>query len=570
MCASDLLENSTALVGGSRGDGTIGREAVRTGDAVSADWPRGDPRLPVPVTVHGPLKALSLRVHELTQTGRCHEALVAADAYTVIAQVVGDEKTVTYLYQGRMYAYEGLGRFAEAIAAGEELLRRHRAAGNRLHEAKTLADLASLYLLTDRAVAAMSALARADRLLDEVPLHDVNYASALGSYGTAVHTAELYEAAGAAYERLADIWAATVRPDFASGDELAYMAMLLAWGLRLDQLGHTGEARQRIRRSAAIAQRWIDSYADRGGLDQVLDLMASRALALAKLGEIDEARRLAERVVVPLRGQEDFYGSRMAHLALGLVRRAEGDLPAARREFLAAEQLLHLGGRPEERLTIRYELAALAVEADGTQAARDLFETVREQARQLWQLRRQRLAMLRQAQQREDLETEWARTEQALVRDPLTGLGNRRRFDQLMASIDAGAMPHPTTLLLIDIDHFKAINDTYSHSVGDQVLRMIAAILREHCSTEDVPIRYAGDEFTVFLHADLSSATQVAERIRVAVHQADFQRVAAGLPVSVSVGVALLMPGMTADDLFHAADHQLYQAKRRGRDRVAV
>jgi len=114
--------------------------------------------------VHGPLKAFSLRVHELSQSGRCHDALAAADAYTAIARAVGDEKTVTYLYQGRMYAYEGLGQFAEAIAAGEELLRRHRAAGNRLHEAKTLSDLAALYLLTGRTVEAMSFLARADRL----------------------------------------------------------------------------------------------------------------------------------------------------------------------------------------------------------------------------------------------------------------------------------------------------------------------------------------------------------------------------------------------------------------------
>ena len=93
-----------------------------------------DPRLPVPVTVHGPLKSFSLRVHVLSQTGRAEEALAAADAYTAIARAVGDHKTVTYLYQGRMYAYEALGRYQEAIMAGEELLRRHRAAGNRLNE----------------------------------------------------------------------------------------------------------------------------------------------------------------------------------------------------------------------------------------------------------------------------------------------------------------------------------------------------------------------------------------------------------------------------------------------------
>jgi diguanylate cyclase (GGDEF)-like protein len=527
-----------------------------------------DARLPVPVTVHGPLKLLSLRVHELTQTGRCHEALVAADAYTAIARAVGDDKLATYLYQGRMYAYEGLGRLGEAIAAGEELLRRHRLAGNRLHEAKTLADLASLYLLTGRVMDGITNLARSDRLLDGMAGRDVNYASALGSYGAAVHTAGLYEAAQSAYERLAQSWAARDRPDFASGDELAYMAMLLAWGLRLDQLGYGPEAAVRLRRSAAIAQRWIVSFTERGAVDQVLDLVAARALALAKLGEIAEAKRLAEAAVIPLRQQEDHYSCRIAHLALGVVLRAEGDFAGARREFLAAEQMLHVGGRTEERLIIRYELAALAAEAAGTTEARDLFDTVREQARQLWQVRLERVGLLRQAQHREELESERIRAERALVRDPLTGLGNRRQFDRLMERLDAGTMPQPTTLVLLDLDRFKAINDTYSHAVGDQVLRAVAAAILEHCRTGDLPIRYAGDEFCIFLRADLADALGVAERIRAAVRAADFGRVAPDLSASVSVGVALLRSGMTAGDLFSAADHSLYQAKRAGRDRV--
>ena len=178
--------------------------------------------------------------------------------------------------------------------------------------------------------------------------------------------------------------------------------------------------------------------------------------------------------------------------------------------------------------------------------------------------------MLRQARQREELETERARTELALIRDPLTGLGNRRHFDQLMASIDAGTLPSPVALLLLDVDRFKVINDTYSHSVGDQVLRTIASVLLEQCRAEDLPVRYAGDEFTIFVHADLTGAIRIADRIRLAIRRTDFERIAAGLPVSVSIGVARLRPGMTSDDLFRAADHKLHEAKRRGRDRIAV
>jgi diguanylate cyclase len=529
-----------------------------------------DRRLPVPVTVHGPLKAFSLRVHELSQTGRCNEALEAADAYSAFARAVGDERTVTYLYQGRMYAYEALGRFGEAVAAGEELLRRHRAAGNRLHEAKTRSDLAALYLLTGRLVEAMDHLAHAGRIFDTVAVRDATFASALGSYATAVHTAGLYEAARSAYERLTGIWAANTRPDFSNGDELAYMAMLLAWGLRLDHLGHTGEATACLRRSAAIAQRWIVSYRERGAEDQVLDLLATRALALAKLGETVAVKELAQEIVPTLRRREDYHGSRIAHMALGVALRAEGDLDGARRELLAAQQLLHLGGRAEERLAIRYELAALVAQAAGTAQARELFAMVREQTHQLWQLRLERVGMLRQAQQRAELEAERDRTEAALLRDPLTGLGNRRHFDETMARVDAGTMPHPTVLLLVDLDRFKAVNDTYSHTVGDRVLRDVAATLVAHCRPEALAIPPAGDEFTVFVHADLTDATVVAQRIRDAVRAIDLTRVAPGLTVSVSIGVALLRPGMSGEDLFRSADHQLYAAKRHGRDRVAA
>jgi diguanylate cyclase (GGDEF)-like protein len=82
-------------------------------------------------------------------------------------------------------------------------------------------------------------------------------------------------------------------------------------------------------------------------------------------------------------------------------------------------------------------------------------------------------------------------------------------------------------------------------------------------------VRYAGDEFTVFLRADLLAGIEVAERIRSTVSAADLGPIAAGLRVSVSTGAAELTPGMTGADLFHVADQCLYRAKRHGRDRVA-
>ena len=125
----------------------------------------------------------------------------------------------------------------------------------------------------------------------------------------------------------------------------------------------------------------------------------------------------------------------------------------------------------------------------------------------------------------------------------------------------------PLALLLVDIDHFKAVNDAYSHIAGDRALREVAAILRAHCRADDVPVRYAGDEFTVFLRGDASVGREVAERIRAAVAKAD---ILPGVRLTVSVGMAVLSDGMTGDDLFRVADERLYAAKWSGRNAIAA
>jgi diguanylate cyclase (GGDEF)-like protein len=269
---------------------------------------------------------------------------------------------------------------------------------------------------------------------------------------------------------------------------------------------------------------------------------------------------------MPLRAGENYQYARMAHLALGVALRAQGALAEARRELVAARELCDFAPRPDEPPIIRFELALTALEIDPGQSSRDLFDTVDAQVRDLWRLRMQRLSMLRQARQREELEAARERAEREIMRDALTGLGNRRRFDALQRRIDTGRLAPPLVMLLIDLDHFKAVNDAYSHSAGDRVLREVATILRAHCRAEDIPVRYAGDEFVVFLRGDATVGREVAERIRGAVAKAEI------LPdarLTVSVGMATLTEGMTADALFRAADERLYAAKWSGRNAIA-
>ncbi|HWS36767.1 MAG TPA: tetratricopeptide repeat-containing diguanylate cyclase [Actinoplanes sp.] len=148
--------------------------------------------------------------------------------------------------------------------------------------------------------------------------------------------------------------------------------------------------------------------------------------------------------------------------------------------------------------------------------------------------------------------------------DPLTGLANRRHLDELMAQ---GLSGH--ALLLIDVDHFKRVNDEHSHLIGDQVLRRLAGLLQSACRDEDTVVRFGGEEFAILLpHADLPKATTIAERLRARVTADAWHTVAPGLTITVSVGLALGDESADPAVVLATADERLYAAKHAGRNRV--
>jgi diguanylate cyclase len=152
-----------------------------------------------------------------------------------------------------------------------------------------------------------------------------------------------------------------------------------------------------------------------------------------------------------------------------------------------------------------------------------------------------------------------------VITDPLTGVFNRRH---LAEQLKGGQPPTPpASLLVIDIDRFKAINDRFGHETGDGVLTGLVALLRGAVRASDVLFRMGGDEFLLYLPGStMGGATDVAEKLRASV-------LGAGLlkheEVSVSIGVAELRAGESLDEWIHRADGALYEAKRAGRNRVA-
>ena len=159
----------------------------------------------------------------------------------------------------------------------------------------------------------------------------------------------------------------------------------------------------------------------------------------------------------------------------------------------------------------------------------------------------------------------------AALRDPLTGLHNRRYVDdQLARLVDAAAADgNALAVLALDVDDFKAVNERYGHAGGDHVLRALAALIRAATGPDDVIGRVGGEEFLVLLPStDAASALAVARRMVDSVRAARWDGRLDGLAVTVSIGVALHTPGTTGEELWRNADELLFDAKRSGKDRV--
>lgn len=157
--------------------------------------------------------------------------------------------------------------------------------------------------------------------------------------------------------------------------------------------------------------------------------------------------------------------------------------------------------------------------------------------------------------------------------DELTGLLNRRAFDEQAKTLQAQAERYDRVLTygIIDLDKFKLINDQFSHAVGDAVLRAFSKMILDCIRTEDVAARYGGDEFVVaFPETDLAGASRIAKRLRKLVADYDWEEIAAGLKVTVSIGLGAWTYGKSLESALHLADEKLYEAKEAGRNQVAA
>jgi len=511
---------------------------------------------------------------QLEAAGRCFDAL---------RDPVGKASTLNWI--GGLHRRRG--DFPAALQAQLEALRLQRAAGDRDGEGDSLNNLGNVYdQLGDMALALehfSAALQIKQELGDELGIsHAVNNlgnvylrlrqpARALEYHeralllkreigdvtgeGTTLVNVGIDLEALEDYPRALEVYTAALEHCRRHGDRHSEAAVLCNLG---DVHRKTG--------ALELALVWfheaVSASLAAGTLYPGMEARIGSGRALIALGdapgavtEISRALALAER----MDARHVVYE---AHLALSEAYEAAGDAARALEHVRAYHRVKDevFSAEAEGRiqtLLVKAEVESAQREAELLRAKNEeLTAADAEKARLLEVLRSQAEALDRLSRE-----------------DALTGLFNRRHVDEALALEweRSARFGRDLSVAIADVDHFKAVNDRFSHAAGDEVLRQIARILREGTRAVDVAGRWGGEEFVLLLvETPPDRAAHLCDRLRAAVEAHDWSAIAPGLAVTVSLGVAGNAEAADPAALLAAADARLYQAKRAGRNRVVA
>ncbi|GGK36649.1 hypothetical protein GCM10008955_33070 [Deinococcus malanensis] len=320
----------------------------------------------------------------------------------------------------------------------------------------------------------------------------------------------------------------------------AYLRCTL--GEHLAMTGDVQAGYEHLIRATQVAQHVKDSY--------LASTSASTlGRALRRLGQLEDACHHLE-MGLRIAQDADLLGPcKLAHQELSELLAQQGNFEKALRHFqqfheLAMKVQLEESRRHAQLLILQQELDREREQSESHRQTND-------------ELRRAHSVMQRQAEELTRLASE----------DTLTGLANRRQFMRDLAVKKADGTSFAVTL--IDVDHFKSVNDCFGHPVGDQVLIKLGQLFSQHTRADDAVARIGGEEFAVLLAVpDAVRAREVAERIREAVAAHGWNEIAPELAVTVSVGIVLGEEAEEQDNLLRLADARLYEAKQSGRNKV--
>jgi diguanylate cyclase (GGDEF)-like protein len=424
---------------------------------------------------------------------------------------------------------------------------------SRLGELSVASDLATRSLLALESV-------EDDRLRVEIFNRLGIFCISFLDYDRAI---EQFESSLAAAERIGD-------PE-KIGRQLHNIAdglLLAARQRRLADVAYVGDELARAETVVReLLARATDEFNRRAASHRLL------AEALCELGRVDEALEVLDQY----RDQTDGVASAAQRAALAWIEarclRAAGHPEKAMIEAERAVAMSRGKDDDHELMLALEELAACQEAAGDSNAA---LQTAREVKARMWTIhQRQTSQLVQEVWGRADflrdqatLQSQAAEASRRADEDALTGIGNRRILERFVAN--EAHQQHQIALVVVDIDHFKQINDTRGHRVGDAVLRRLGHLLKDEMRAGQVAVRYGGDEFVLgLLGADLEAAAGFAERLRRRIEELDWDVLAPGLRVTASLGVAFGARRRWRA-VFSAADAALYAAKGDGRNTVVT
>ena len=536
------------------------------------------------------VRALDALATELARTGQAKRALKLADEARSIAEGLHDSELIALALHTLARCHFYVADFVVALEIMLEAARVYRTRGDATGSATALAGVGlcqhRLGANEDAVASLLSALESARELgltALEINIHNSLASVALTSGrpdeaaryledGVALATAQgnknlltkLVHNQTLVAQKRGDQAAdrETAQREYATGLALSQQALSLAreLGNRYDEAHSLGQSGTMFRLLGKDAEA-LASLTAALALGRDLDETRVQAEALLELGRTyagrdgAEARRYFGEAIAlaELTDAKNLLADASADLSAQYER--EGDAAAS----LAAYKRFHSVREAEFATTRLHAARAAHLWLDFQHAARAATQ-YREQA-----------ALL--AEDKVELAKRAEALTEASERDPLTSLLNRRGLDAkvgvLIAASDSNNVP--LTVALIDIDNFKTINDSFSHLVGDMVLKRVAAIIGEHCRANDLPVRYGGDEFLLVLAgADRDGSARVLRRLKDAVDACRWTSDVPGAAplVTLSIGAATRVPGAPVAETIALADQALYTAKTGGRNRI--
>jgi diguanylate cyclase (GGDEF)-like protein len=294
--------------------------------------------------------------------------------------------------------------------------------------------------------------------------------------------------------------------------------------------------------------------------------VGAKVRALLRLGRLDDAQRSGEGALSRLGDRVPQARSMILTIVATALREA-GRIEDAYDALARGAQLEREAFHELSELQLGLERATLA-----TGAARREADALAAKNRQLEALVRQVAEAHTELERRtEQLEALQDQLRDQADRDWLTGLHNRRYLARELERLTSERLAGPFSVAVLDLDHFKSINDRFGHDAGDRVLVRVAALLLQVLRGSDIVVRTGGEEFVILMpFTDVSAAVAGCERVRKAVRDEEWANIATGMTVTTSVGVASGQDAVDLDALAKLADRRLYEAKRAGRDRVVA